>query len=32
MSQELRSILWDLIPEMMLSQKHHTHMDPVHKG
>jgi len=31
-SQELRSILWDLIPELMLSQKLHIHMDPIHNG
>jgi hypothetical protein len=31
-SQELRSIFWDLIPELMLSEKHHTHMGPIHNG
>jgi len=29
MSQELRSIFWDLIPELMLSQKRHIHMHPI---
>jgi len=29
MSQELRSIFWDLIPELMLSQKRHIHMGPI---
>jgi hypothetical protein len=29
MPQELRSILGDLIPELMLNQKHHTHMGPI---
>jgi len=28
-SQELRSIVWDLIPELMLNQKRHTHMGPI---
>jgi len=32
MSQELRSVLWDLTPELMLSQKRHIHMGPVHNG
>ena len=27
--QELRSILWDLIPDLMLSQKPHTHMGTI---
>ena len=29
MSQELRSVFQDLIPELMLSQKHHIHMGPI---
>jgi len=28
-SQDLRAILQDLIPELMLSQKHHIHMGPI---
>jgi len=32
MSQELRSLLQDLIPELILSQKHHTHMGPIGNG
>jgi len=32
MSQELRSLLWDLIPELILSQKCHIHMGPIHDG
>jgi len=31
-SQELISILLDLIPEMMLRQKRHTHMGPIGNG
>jgi hypothetical protein len=31
-SQELRSQLWDVIPEMILSQKLHTHMGPIGNG
>ena len=31
-SQELRSLLWDLIPELILSQKRHIHMGPIHNG
>jgi hypothetical protein len=31
-SQELRSMLWDLIPELMLSQKCHIHMGPIGNG
>jgi len=30
--QELRSIIWDLIPELMMSQKSHIHMGPVCYG
>jgi len=32
MSQELRSVLQDLIPELMLSQKRYIHMDSIHNG
>ena len=28
-SQKLRSLIRDLIPELILSQKPHTHMDPI---
>jgi hypothetical protein len=31
-SQELRSIFWDLIPELMLSQKLQIHMGPIRDG
>jgi len=31
-SQELRSLLQDLIPELMLSQKRHIHMGPIGNG
>jgi len=31
-SQELRSLLRDLIPELILSQKCHIHMGPIRKG
>jgi len=31
-SQELRSLLRDLIPELILSQKSHTHMGPICDG
>jgi len=31
-SQELRSLLQDLIPELILSQKRHIHMGPIHDG
>ena len=30
-SQELRSLLRDLIPELILSQKRHIHMGPIRK-
>jgi len=30
--QELRSILRDLIPELILSQKRHTHMGQIRNG
>ena len=30
--QELGSIIRDLIPELILSQKHHIHMGPTHNG
>jgi len=30
--QELRSILRDLISELLLRQKHHTHMGPIGNG
>jgi hypothetical protein len=30
--QKLRSVLRDLITELMLSQKHHTRMGPVRNG
>jgi hypothetical protein len=30
MSQELRSQIRDLIPELFLSKKYHTHMDSIH--
>ena len=29
-SQELRSLLQDLIPELILGQKCHKHMGPIH--
>jgi len=32
MSEELRSILGDLIPELMLSQKRHVLMGPNRNG
>jgi hypothetical protein len=32
MSQEIRSIFRDLIPELMLSQKHVIHMGPIRNG
>jgi len=32
MSQELRSLLWDLIPELILSQKRHIHTGPIRNG
>jgi len=32
MSQEWRSLLRDLIPELILSQKLHIHMGPIHNG
>jgi len=32
MSQELRSLLRDLIPEPILSQKRHTHRGPIGNG
>jgi hypothetical protein len=31
-SQELRAILRDLIPELMLSKKHHIHVGPIRNG
>jgi len=31
-SQELRSLLQDLIPELILNQKRHIHMGPIHNG
>ena len=31
-SQELRSLLRDLIPELIVSQKHHIHMGQILKG
>jgi len=31
-SQELRSLLQDLIPELILSQKRHIHMGPIGNG
>jgi len=31
-SQELMSLLWDLIPELILSQIHHIHMGPIRNG
>jgi hypothetical protein len=30
--QELRLIIWDLIPELMLSQKRHIHVGPIRNG
>jgi len=32
MSQELRSLLQDLIPELILSRKRHIHMGPIRDG
>jgi hypothetical protein len=32
MSQELMSLVQDLIPELMLSQKCHIHMSPIRNG
>jgi len=32
MSQELRSLFPDLIPELMMSQKRHIHMGPIRNG
>jgi hypothetical protein len=32
MSQELGSVFQDLIPELILRQKYHIHMGPVHCG
>jgi hypothetical protein len=32
MSQELRSLFQDLIPELIPTQKHYIHMGPVHNG
>jgi len=29
LSQEFRSLLWDLIAELILSQKRHIHMGPI---
>jgi hypothetical protein len=31
-SHELRSLLRDLIPELILSQKRHIHMGPIGNG
>jgi len=31
-SQELRSLLQDLIPELILSKKYHTHIGPICNG
>ena len=31
-SQEWRSLIQDLIPELILSQKRHVHMGPVRTG
>ena len=31
-SQELRSLIRVLIPELILSQKHHIHMGPIGNG
>jgi hypothetical protein len=31
-SQVLRSVFRDLIPELMLSQKRHIHMGPIRNG
>ena len=31
-SQELRSLLRHLIPELILSQKRHIHMGPIRNG
>ena len=31
-SQKLRSLLQDLIPELILSQKRHIHMGPIHNS
>jgi len=31
-SQELRSLLRDLIPELILGQKCHIHMGPIRNG
>ena len=31
-SQELGSLLWDLIPELILCQKCHIHMGPIRNG
>jgi len=31
-SKELRSLLRDLIPELILSQKRHIHMGPIRNG
>ena len=31
-SQELRPLLRGLIPELILSQKRHTHMGPIRNG
>jgi hypothetical protein len=31
-SQELRSLLRDLIPELILSHKHHIHMGTIRNG
>jgi hypothetical protein len=32
MSQELRSLFRDLIPELILSQKRQIHMGPIRNG
>jgi len=31
-SQELKSLLRDLIPDLILSQKRHMHMGPIRNG
>jgi len=32
MSQELRSLIRDLIPELILGKKCHVHMGPIRNG
>jgi len=31
-SQEIKSLLRDLIPELIMSQERHIHMGPIHNG